>query len=62
VAFADGQAGSNTQRGQQWKGILQIEQGVRPAALQFVPVGTRMQITVTPAGGGSGDGTIITFT
>lgn len=49
-------------RGQQWRGVVQIEQGVRPTPLSFVPHGTSLTMTVVPAGGGSGDDTTFTIT
>ena len=52
-------AGSLTQRGQQTRLIYQFQQPVITNPLAFVPSGTSMQLTVTPAAGGSGDSTII---
>lgn len=52
-------AGAMTQRGQQWMGIVEFQQPVvRLAALSFVPVGTVLEFTVTPVGGGSSDATV----
>jgi hypothetical protein len=55
-------AGTQSQRGQQWLGIIQIEMPVNRAPLAFVPVGTYLIETVTPVGGTSGDTTTITVT
>jgi hypothetical protein len=52
-------AGSMTQRGQQWKGIVQIEQGVRGVPWTYVPANTSMVLTIGPLAGGSADQTII---
>ena len=54
--------GSLTQRGQQWKGILQLQHPVVRAPLSFVPAGVSLVETVTPLGAGSGDYTTITIT
>lgn len=39
-------AASMTQRGQQWKGVLQIERGIRPLPQQFVPPGTTISFDI----------------
>lgn len=52
-------SGTMTQRGQQWMGIVEFQESVvRLAALQYVPIGTVLEFTVTPVGGGSSDATI----
>jgi hypothetical protein len=53
-------AGANTQRGQQWMGILQIKQPIKANALAFVPAGTSLVMTVEPTNAGSTDP--VTFT
>lgn len=53
--------GTQTQRGQMWRGILEFQQPVTRAPLSFVPAGVSLVETVLPAGGGSGDATIITI-
>jgi hypothetical protein len=55
-------AGSMTQRGEKWVGLVQIQAPVTYAALQFVPVGTSLVMTVEPLNPGSTDATIITVT
>lgn len=54
-------AGSATQRGQQWMGILELQHPVTVAPLSFVPSGVSLVMTVVPEDGGSGDQTIITI-
>jgi hypothetical protein len=51
--------GTQTQRGQQWRGILELQHAIQTNPLQFVPNGTSLVLTVTPEGGGSADSTII---
>jgi hypothetical protein len=54
-------SGTMSQRGQQWMGIVEFQQGVtRIQGLTFVPIGTNIQFTVIPANGGSSDATIFT--
>jgi hypothetical protein len=48
-------AGTMTQRGQQWCGLLEIQMPVRRDPLSFVPIGTRAEITVQPIHAGSTD-------
>lgn len=45
------------QRGQQWMGVIEMQQPVTTNPLQFVPVGTYIAMTVVPAGGSTGDET-----
>jgi len=53
-------AGTMTQRGQQWMGIIEFQQPViRPTPGQFVPIGTYIQETIQPVNAGSTDGTVI---
>jgi hypothetical protein len=49
------EAGSTTQRGQQWCGILEMQQPVTRPPLSFVPIGTYLQITVQPENPGATD-------
>lgn len=42
------EAGTVTQRGQQWAGIVQLQVPVAPVPLQFVPEGTSLVFTVEP--------------
>ena len=42
-------AGAQTQRGQQWRGILELQHPVTHSPLSFVPVGTSLVMSVTPA-------------
>ncbi len=44
-------AGTQTQRGQQWSGTLQLQHPVTSAPLAFVPSGTSLVLTVEPRGG-----------
>jgi hypothetical protein len=41
-------AGSQTQRGQQWRGILEVQSPVRPVSGTFVPIGTHAEEIVQP--------------
>jgi hypothetical protein len=52
-------AGSMTQRGQQMCIVVEIHQAVTKAALQYVPIGTSLQITVEPVNPGSTDPVVI---
>lgn len=56
------EAGTMTQRGQQMMLIVEIQMPVTKAALQYVPIGTQIQLTVEPANPGSTDPQIITVT
>jgi hypothetical protein len=38
-----------TQRGQQWRGILEVQMPVRKKPITFVPIGTSGEIIVQPA-------------
>jgi hypothetical protein len=56
-------AGTMTQRGQQWKGIIEFQQPVIREPLQFVPIGTYMSLIVRPFGAsGTSDDTVIVVT
>lgn len=48
-------AGTQTQRGQQWKGVLEFQQPVTRIPVQFVPIGTSLEMTVQPVNPGSTD-------
>lgn len=48
-------AGTQTQRGQTWKGIIQFQQGITRPSLQFVPEGTTLTLTVEPDNAGPTD-------
>ena len=54
-------AGSQTQRGQQWMGVVEFQQPVTRTPKQFVPIGTYLIETVEPVNAGSGDATVITI-
>ncbi len=41
-------AGPHTQRGQQWAGIIEMQEPVRRTPVSFVPIGTSIQMTVEP--------------
>jgi hypothetical protein len=41
--------GAMTQRGQQWRGILEVQMPVRKKPITFVPIGTSGEIIVQPA-------------
>lgn len=49
------QAGTQTQRGQQWAGLIELQQPVTKVPLQFAPVGTFLDMTVQPLNPGSTD-------
>lgn len=51
-------AGSTTQRGQQWVGIIEFQEPVRQVPRQFVPIGTFIEFTVQPLNAGSTDATV----
>lgn len=54
------QAASNLQRGQQWKGLLEVKQAVsRSLGNQFAPPGVSLTLTVEPQGAASSDQTVI---
>jgi hypothetical protein len=55
------EAGSQTQRGQQMRLIVEFQIPVVREPLKYVPVGTFIQESVTPYGGTAGDVTIITI-
>ena len=57
----DAESGTMTQRGQLWKGILQLQHPITDAPLSFVPQGVSLVETVMPVGSGSGDWTTITI-
>jgi hypothetical protein len=57
---ADDQAGMS-QRGQQWMGILEIQQPIVKTPLAFAPIGVTGQFTVQP-GASSGDAIVIEVT
>ncbi len=52
-------AGSMTQRGQHWMGIVEFEQNVTRVEKQFVPIGVSGQFTVQPVNPASGDPIVI---
>ena len=52
-------AGSQTQRGQHWMGVIEFEQPVQRIPKSFVPIGTYIEMTVEPLNPGSGDATEI---
>lgn len=56
------ESGTQTQRGQQWKGILELQQPVVKVPGQFVPIGTYIEMTVEPVNAGSTDPVLITIT
>ena len=41
-------AGTMTQRGQQWKGVLELQQPVYNAPLNFVPIGSYLDMIIEP--------------
>jgi hypothetical protein len=53
------QSGSMSQRGQQWMGVIELQQPVYRVPLQYVPVGTYIEMTVQPVNPASED--ILTF-
>lgn len=55
-------AGSQTQRGQQWMGVIEFQQPVSHTPAQYAPIGTFMRLTVQPINPGSGDATVIVVT
>lgn len=56
------EAGTTTQRGQQWFGVVEFEQPITHVPMQFVPVGTYLVETVQPVNAGSADSTVIKIT
>jgi hypothetical protein len=54
-------AGTQTQRGQQWMGVIEFQEPVTQIPKQFVPVGVSIVETVEPVNAGSSDATIITI-
>lgn len=54
-------AGSMTQRGQHWMGIVELEQNVTHIEKQFVPIGVTGAFVVEPVNPASGDPIVITF-
>jgi len=42
-------AGTQTQRGQQWMGVVEFQQPVRKVPATFAPIGTKIVMTVEPA-------------
>jgi hypothetical protein len=52
-------AGTMLQRGQQCCVVIEFQQPVTKAALQFVPIGTSLEITVGPVNAAQGDETVI---
>jgi hypothetical protein len=52
-------AGTTTQRGQQWKGIVEFQEPVQRIPKRFVPIGTYLELIVQPLNAGSTDGTTI---
>lgn len=52
-------AAAMLQRGQQWCGIVEIQQPVTRAPMRFVPIGTSAEITVQPVNAGSTDPVVI---
>ena len=55
-------SGTQTQRGQQWCGVVEFQQPVIKSALSFVPAGTKLTLTVIPTNPGSTDATVIVIT
>lgn len=55
-------AGTQTQRGQQWMGVIEFQSPMTRTPLAFCPPGVSLVETVTPAGGGSADSTTIVIT
>jgi hypothetical protein len=51
--------GTQTQRGQQWKGVIDFQLPMTNAPLSFVPVGTSLQLVLEPVNPGSTDATVI---
>ena len=56
-----GSAGSQTQRGQQWKGIVEFQMPVSEYPLSFVPPGTSLQLNIAPVNPGTTDTTTLTL-
>ena len=55
-------SGTQTQRGQQWMGVVEFQQPATHVPLSYVPIGTSLVMTVEPTNPGSTDPTIITIT
>jgi hypothetical protein len=56
------EAGSQTQRGQQWCGILEMQLPIRKLPMSFVPNGTKITLTVEPVNPASTDPVVIVIT
>jgi hypothetical protein len=54
-------AGSMSQRGQHWMGVLEFQQGVSKVPGTFAPIGVSGRFTVEPVNPGSTDPTVIVF-
>ena len=54
-------SGTMTQRGQVWRGIIELQQGVSKLPGQFAPIGVSGQFTVEPVNPASGDPIVITI-
>jgi hypothetical protein len=52
-------AGSMTQRGQTWHGVLEVAQGAAMVPAQFVPIGVSAEIVVEPINPGNTDPVVI---
>lgn len=55
-------AGSMTQRGQHWMGVIEFQQAVTKLPGQFAPIGVTGQFTVEPVNPASGDPIVIDIT
>jgi len=55
-------SGTQSQRGQQWMGIIQFYQPVTTTPLQYVPAGTSLTFNIGTVSGGSSDDTTFTVT
>jgi hypothetical protein len=55
------EAGTQTQRGQHWMGIIEMQQPVHRLPKQFAPIGVQGNFIVQPLNPASGDPTIIVF-
>lgn len=56
------ESGTMTQRGQIWRGFIELQQNVTHVEKQFVPIGVQGQITVEPVNPAVGDPIVITIT
>ena len=52
-------AGSQSQRGQQWMGVIEFQQPVTKLPAVFAPIGTSITLTVEPLNPGPGDPVVI---